>query len=166
VERIFTPWRSTYVTTADETTGCFLCEKPREDADERNLIVLRAERVFAVLNLFPYNTGHVLVAPYVHGGDLTAIDPATAAELMQVTQKIVGALREEYRPDAFNAGMNLGRPAGAGVPDHLHMHIVPRWNGDTNFMPVLAETKVLPESLEQTYARVYARLHPERDGAY
>jgi ATP adenylyltransferase len=150
---------------ADEAIGCFLCEKPREDADERNLIVYRAERVFAALNLFPYNTGHVLVAPYGHEGDLTALDPATAADLMQVTRRIVGALREEYRPDAFNVGMNLGRPAGAGVPDHLHMHIVPRWNGDTNFMPVLAETKVLPESLEQTYARVYARLHDGRDAA-
>jgi ATP adenylyltransferase len=158
VERIFTPWRSAYVTTADAATGCFLCEKPREDADERNLIVARAERVFAVLNLFPYNTGHVLVAPYGHGGDLAALDAATGAALMRLTQQVVAALGEEYRPDAFNVGMNLGRPAGAGVPDHLHMHIVPRWAGDTNFMPVLAETKVLPESLEQTYARVRARL--------
>jgi ATP adenylyltransferase len=106
-----------------------------------------------------------LVAPYVHEGDLTALDPATSTALMQVTQMVVGALREEYRPEAFNVGMNLGRPAGAGVPDHLHVHIVPRWSGDTNFMPVLAETKVLPESLEETYARVYARLHGERDAA-
>jgi ATP adenylyltransferase len=166
MERIYTPWRSAYVTTADAATECFLCEKPREDADERNLIVYRAERVYAVLNLFPYNTGHVLVAPYAHEGDLAALDPATAAELMHVTQRIAGALREEYRPDAFNVGMNLGRPAGAGVPDHLHMHIVPRWSGDTNFMPVLAETKVLPESLEQTYARVYARLHNDRDAGF
>ncbi|MGD9891592.1 MAG: HIT domain-containing protein [Dehalococcoidia bacterium] len=153
------------MTTADAATGCFLCEKPREDADHRNLIVFRGERVYAVLNLFPYNTGHVLVAPYAHEHDLAALDPATAAELMRVTQTVVGALREEYRPDAFNVGMNLGRPAGAGVPDHLHMHIVPRWTGDTNFMPVLAETKVLPESLDQTYARVSARLHDGRETA-
>ena len=165
MERIYTPWRSTYVTTADEATGCFLCEKPLEDADERNLIVFRGDQVFAVLNLFPYNTGHVLVAPYMHGGDLTALNSATAADLMEVTRMVVGALREEYRPDAFNVGMNLGRPAGAGVPNHVHMHVVPRWTGDTNFMPVLAETKVLPESLEQTYARVHARLHGERDAA-
>lgn len=158
VERIFTPWRSAYVTSADAATGCFLCEKPTEDADERNLIVARSERVYAVLNLFPYNTGHVLVAPYEHGGDLAALDPAIAAELMRLAQRVVAALGEEYRPDAFNVGMNLGRPAGAGVPEHLHMHVVPRWTGDTNFMPVLAETKVLPESLEQTYARVHARL--------
>jgi ATP adenylyltransferase len=158
VERIYTPWRSAYVTMADVATGCFLCEKPKEDADERNLIVARAERVYAVLNLFPYNTAHTLVAPYQHGGDLTALDAATGADLMRLTQQVVAALGEEYRPDAFNLGMNLGRPAGAGVPEHLHMHIVPRWTGDTNFMPVLTETKVLPESLEQTYARVEARL--------
>ena len=148
------------MTSADAATGCFLCQKPRESEDERNLIVARRERVYAVLNLYPYNTGHVLVAPYQHGGDLVALAPETAADLMALTQVVVGALRGEYRPDAFNVGMNLGRPAGAGVPDHLHVHIVPRWNGDTNFMPVLAETKVLPESLEQTYARLSRALAP------
>lgn len=161
MERIYTPWRSAYVTTADEATGCFLCEKPREDADERNLIIARGERVYAVLNLYPYNTGHVLVTPYAHGGDLTALPAETAAELMAMTSAVVAALQREYRPDAFNAGMNLGRPAGAGVPDHLHMHIVPRWTGDTNFMPVLADTKVLPESLEQTYVRLRRVLSPQ-----
>ena len=150
------------MTTADAATGCFLCEKPREDADERNLIVARVERVYAVLNLYPYNTGHTLVAPYAHGGDLTALDAETSAALMALTQRVVAALRDEYQPDAFNVGMNLGRPAGAGVPDHLHVHIVPRWTGDTNFMPVLAETKVLPESLEQTYARLRRALRAER----
>ena len=148
------------MSAADAATGCFLCEKPREDADERNHIIARRERVYAVLNLYPYNSGHVLVAPYVHGGDLTALDAATGAELMALTQAVVAALREEYGPDAFNVGMNLGRPAGAGVPDHLHMHIVPRWSGDTNFMPVLAETKVLPETLAQTYARLQRALRP------
>ena len=150
------------MTTADAASGCFLCEKPREDADERNLIVARVERVYAVLNLYPYNTGHTLVAPYTHGGDLTALDAVTCAALMALTQRVVAALRDEYQPDAFNVGMNLGRPAGAGVPDHLHVHIVPRWTGDTNFMPVLAETKVLPESLEQTYARLRRALRAER----
>ncbi len=157
VERLYTPWRSAYVTTADAASGCFLCEKPREGDDERNLIVARAERVYAVLNLYPYNTGHMLVAPYAHGGDLTALDAETSAALMALTQRVVAALRDEYRTDAFNVGMNLGRPAGAGVPDHLHMHIVPRWNGDTNFMPVVGGAKVLPESLEQTYARLRQR---------
>jgi len=154
VERIYTPWRYQYVSTADSTPGCFLCEKPREDADERNLIVLRGERVYALLNLFPYNSGHVLIAPYVHTGDLLALDEQTSADLMTLTRTLLAALRDEYHPDGFNTGMNLGRAAGAGVPDHLHMHVVPRWSGDTNFMPVLAETKILPETLEQTYARL------------
>ena len=114
--------------------------------------------MYTLLNICPYNTGHVMVTPYSHGGDLTALDPETGAALMALTQRIVAALRDEYRPDGFNVGMNLGRPAGAGAPDHLHMHIVPRWSGDTNFMAVLGETKVLPESLDQTYARLRARL--------
>jgi len=158
MERLFTPWRGEYVSGADAATGCFLCEKPREDADEANLIVARGERVYAVLNLYPYNTGHTLVTPYVHGGDLTALDTATTGELMTMTQTVVAALRDEYRPDAFNVGMNLGRSAGAGTPDHLHVHVVPRWNGDTNFMPILGDTKVLAESLQQSYARVHGRL--------
>lgn len=159
MERLYTPWRYSFVSTADGATGCFLCDKPREDADALNLILLRGERVYALLNLYPYNTGHVMVAPYAHGGDLHALDPATAAELMAITQRMVGVLQDEYRPDGFNAGMNLGRPAGAGVPDHLHMHIVPRWSGDTNFMAVLGETKVLPETLDQTYQRLIRQLH-------
>jgi ATP adenylyltransferase len=158
VERLYTPWRSEYVTSVDAASGCFLCEKPREQDDARNLILARGERVYALLNLFPYNTGHTMTAPYAHGGDLPALDIATVTELMTLTQTVVAALTEEYQPDAFNTGMNLGRPAGAGVPDHLHIHVVPRWSGDTNFMPVLAETKVLPESLAQTYTRLHARL--------
>lgn len=142
------------MTSADTARGCFLCDKPRENADKQNLILVRRERVYAILNLFPYNTGHVMVAPYVHTGDLLALDEQTATDLMSLTRTMIAALRAEYHPDGFNTGMNLGRPAGAGVADHLHMHIVPRWSGDTNFMPVLAETKVLPESLEQTYARL------------
>lgn len=157
MERIYTPWRSAFV-SAGESSGCFLCEKPREDADAENLIVARGERVYALLNLYPYNTAHTLVTPYAHGGDLTALDDATSAELMAMTRRVVAALRDEYQPDAFNVGMNLGRAAGAGVPEHLHVHVVPRWSGDTNFMPVLGETKILPESLEQSYQRVAASL--------
>ena len=115
------------MTAAESTTGCFLCEKPREQADERNLLLYRGARVYAALNLYPYNTGHVLIAPYAHGGDLVALDPETGAALMALTQTVVAALRDEYRPDAFNVGMNLGRPAGAGMPDHLHVHVVPRY---------------------------------------
>lgn len=158
MERLYTPWRYHFVTTADQATGCFLCDKPREQADAANLIVLRGERVYAILNLYPYNSGHVLVAPYAHGGDLAMLDTETAAEVIAMGQRIVAAVQAEYRPDGFNVGMNLGRAAGAGVPDHLHLHIVPRWSGDTSFLPVLGETKVLPETLDQTARRLGARL--------
>lgn len=159
MERLWTPWRLQYVTAADSTPGCFLCVKQAEDRDAENLILLRGARNYVLLNLFPYNTAHMLVAPYAHGGDLAALDPETAAELMALTQRMVRVAAAEYQPDGFNAGMNLGRVAGAGLPDHLHLHIVPRWGGDTNFMTVTGETKVMPETLEQTYARLSARLH-------
>jgi ATP adenylyltransferase len=162
LERLWTPWRMQYVASAEQSTGCFLCEKPREQRDAENLILWRGERVFAILNLFPYNTGHTMVAPYAHEGDLTRLDSAIAAEMMAALQRMVRVIGQEYRPDGFNIGMNLGRVAGAGVPDHLHIHIVPRWGGDTNFMVLTANTKVMPETLDRTYERLRARL--ARDG--
>ena len=150
MERLWTPWRLEYVTTADTTPGCFLCVKHAEDRDAENLILYRGARVYALLNLFPYNTAHTLVAPYAHGGDLGVLPAETAAELTALTQRLVRAIQDEYRPEGFNIGMNLGRVAGAGVADHLHLHVVPRWNGDTNFMPVLADVKVMPEHLLET----------------
>ncbi len=137
--------------------GCFLCTKAAEDRDEESLIVHRTEAALVMLNLFPYNSGHLMVAPVSHGGDLALLPPEVGAELWRLTSLAVAVLEEEYRPDGFNVGMNLGRVAGAGVPDHLHIHIVPRWSGDTNFMPVTADTKVLPEALEQTYRRLRPR---------
>lgn len=158
LERLWTPWRMQYVASAEQSTGCFLCEKPREQRDAENLILWRGQRVFAILNLFPYNTGHTLVAPYVHEGDLARLDDAVATEMMAALRRMVRLIGEEYRPDGFNIGMNLGRVAGAGVPDHVHIHIVPRWGGDTNFMVLTANTKVMPETLDRTYARLRARL--------
>ena len=134
--------------------GCFLCAKPRQANDAENLVLARGEFAFVVLNRFPYNTGHLMVAPYRHIGDLTALPAEVSADLWRLTQRAVAALQREYRPDGFNLGMNLGRVAGAGLPDHLHLHVVPRWNGDTNFMPITADTKVLPEALGRTYARL------------
>ena len=116
--------------------------------------------MFVILNLYPYNSGHLMVAPYTHHGDLATLDASVAAELMHMTQRCVEALQRAYHPDAFNIGVNLGKPAGAGVPDHLHVHVVPRWNGDTNFMPIVGETKVLPESLDQTYERLAPFFRP------
>jgi ATP adenylyltransferase len=156
VERLWTPWRRAYLEGADShSTGCFLCEHAAEpEHDRQNLVLYRAASVFVLLNLYPYNSGHLMVAPFAHTGDFARLEPGTASELMAVTQRAVDALQRVYAPDGFNLGMNLGKSAGAGVPDHLHMHVVPRWNGDTNFMPVVSETKVLPESLDQTYARL------------
>lgn len=161
MERLWTPWRRAFVEGADHRAGeCFLCSIPAQHDDRRNFLLLRAERVFVLLNLYPYNSGHLMVAPYFHTGDLANLEAPTADDLMHVTQRSVDALQRAYRPDAFNVGMNLGRSAGAGLPDHLHVHVVPRWNGDTNFMPVIGETKVLPESLDQTYDRLQPFFNP------
>ncbi len=163
VERLWTPWRMAFIQSAAEPggaeQGCFLCAKAADDRghDRDNLVLYRGERCFALLNLFPYNTGHLMLAPYAHTGDFGTLDANTAAELTALTQKAVAAIQATYRPDAFNIGMNLGRIAGAGVPDHLHVHVVPRWSGDTNFMPVIGETKVMPEALDQTYDRLAPR---------
>jgi ATP adenylyltransferase len=156
MERLWTPWRRAFIegATADTHGGCFLCTKPAEHDDRANLILWRGERVYVLLNLYPYNSGHLMIAPYAHTGDLATLDSATAQEITALTQRCVGVLQQAYGPAGFNIGMNLGTPAGAGVPDHLHVHVVPRWAGDTNFMPIVAGTKVLPETLDQTYARL------------
>ncbi len=153
MERLWAPWRDAYVsTTSEKSGGCIFCDKPREDRDAENYIVYRAERVFVILNAYPYNNGHLMVVPYAHIGDLEQVAPATLAEMMRVAQRCVHVLRATMRPDAFNVGMNIGRPAGAGIADHIHMHVVPRWTGDTNFMPVVADTRVLSQSLQSSYA--------------
>jgi ATP adenylyltransferase len=156
VERLWTPWRREFIesATSNRTDGCFLCANPAAKDDARHFIVHRAAHAFVILNLYPYNSGHVMVAPYLHTGDFAHLNTEIAADLIATTQHAVSALTSVYRPDAFNVGMNLGKAAGAGVPDHLHVHVVPRWNGDTNFMPIMADTKVLPETLDQTYERL------------
>jgi ATP adenylyltransferase len=156
MERLWTPWRRAFVegATGNGSGECFLCAAPAAHDDRANLILARADLAYALLNLYPYNSGHLMVAPYLHTGDLATLDPAIAQAMMRLTQRCVDVLQQAYRPEGFNIGMNLGRPGGAGVPDHLHIHVVPRWTGDTNFMPVVGETKVLPESLDQTYDRL------------
>ena len=157
MERLWTPWRAEFVTGQAGGRGaptCFLCENPTLDKDDEVYILHRAERSFVILNLYPYNTGHLMVAPYEHIGALEELPPETGAEMWMLAQRSVGIIKGEYGPDGFNVGMNIGRLAGAGVPGHLHLHVVPRWGGDTNFMAVVGETKLLPESLDQTYARL------------
>ena len=157
VERLYTPWRRAFIEAAAEASSdeaCFLCA----DGDDRaRLIVHRGQRVFVLLNRYPYNNGHLLIAPYLHTGEFATLDDEIAADLMHMAQRAVAVLQAEYKPHAFNIGMNLGRVAGAGLPDHLHVHVVPRWNGDSNFMPIVGNTKVLPESLGQTYDRLEPR---------
>jgi len=137
-------------------TGCVFCDKVAEgeEADRRNLILWRGEQTFALLNLYPYNPGHLMIVPYRHLADVTQLTPDELAELMAALQRMVRGLDAVYQPQGYNVGMNLGRVAGAGIADHVHLHLVPRWNGDTNFMPVVGQTKVLPESLEATWTRL------------
>jgi ATP adenylyltransferase len=133
---------------------CFLCAEPADDDDERHFILGRAARAFACLNIYPYNPGHLLVAPFRHVPDLESLDTDETADCDALLKRSVKALKTVGEPHGFNLGMNLGSVAGAGVPGHLHWHVVPRWGGDTNFMPIVAETRVLPELLEQTFARL------------
>lgn len=155
LQRLWTPWRMEYIRSSlEEDQGCFLCDLPAEDDDEKNLILARGELAFVILNRFPYNPGHLMVAPYRHTGELEDLTEEELRDVDRLLQRSVRALKEEYQPDGFNLGMNLGRVAGAGVPDHIHWHVVPRWAGDTNFMPVVGETKVLPELLEETRKRL------------
>ena len=148
----------TYVSAGGEPSGCVFCAALAAGDDRRVLILHRSERAFLILNAFPYASGHLMAAVTRHGGGLADASPAELTDAMTLVQRAMRALASVYRPDGFNVGVNEGRVAGAGVPDHLHMHVVPRWNGDTNFMPVLGDVRVLPESLDATYARLAAAL--------
>jgi ATP adenylyltransferase len=158
-QRIWAPWRLAYVRDAskDSEEECIFCAKPAADDDAENLIVHRGELCFVMLNLFPYTNGHMMIAPYEHVPTLPELDPPTVAELMALSQRAMLILEDEYSPHGYNVGFNQGRVAGAGVEHHIHMHVVPRWGGDTNFMPVLADTRVMPQSLEDSYAALRGR---------
>ncbi|MEW6060212.1 MAG: HIT domain-containing protein [Actinomycetota bacterium] len=155
---IWSPWRMEYIRAArDEPQGCIFCDLPRCGDDSRARILARGGYGFAVLNNYPYNPGHLMVAPFEHVGDLEGLDSEEMLDIGRLLQASIRALREEMDPQGFNVGMNLGHVAGAGIPDHLHWHVVPRWNGDTNFMPVVGQTRVLPELLDETYLRLAPR---------
>ena len=164
MDRLWTPWRYRYVSTADPSasipkSGCIFCEKAASSDDRGNYIVLRAERNFVILNLYPYTTGHLMIVPYEHVNTLEAASPGCLQEMMYLTARAEKALRQLYRPDGLNLGMNIGEAAGAGVAGHIHMHVLPRWTGDASFMTTVSETRVLPETLETTYDRVKAALN-------
>lgn len=150
MERLWAPWRLQYV-TQDKPSGCIFCEKSQATDDAANLIVHRGRLAFVMLNTFPYNNGHLMVAPYAHLADLEALPPDTLHEMMDLAQLAARALKAKFNPDGLNLGLNLGAAAGAGIKDHLHLHLVPRWQGDTNFMPVIGDVRVIPQSLEDSY---------------
>jgi ATP adenylyltransferase len=157
MEHLWAPWRMAYIdANAAKDQGCIFCVKPEQsqEQDEENLILYRGERCFVLMNLFPYNNGHLMIAPYVHVPDIEHLDAETLTDIMLTVQKSLAALRAAIHPDGFNMGINQGTGAGAGIADHVHFHVVPRWNGDTNFMPVLAETKVMPDYLQNTYRQL------------
>ena len=153
MERLWAPWRLEYISTADEAEGCFLCSAFAAD-DEDALVVRRGSDAIAVLNRFPYSSGHLLVAPRRHESEFPALEADTVVEIHRLASDGMRALDAAYRPEGYNLGWNLGRVAGAGLPGHVHLHVVPRWAGDTSFMPVLADVKVLPEHLSETRRRL------------
>lgn len=161
MDRLWAGWRMAYVATADEKNrpdaadgdDCVFCRLPALP-DEESLIVQRGTDSYVVLNLYPYNSGHCMVLPYRHVGDLDATTPAETAEMADLTRRTVAVLRHVYGPDGFNLGVNMGRAAGAGVPRHLHQHVLPRWTGDTNFITTVGGVKVLPEEITATWRRV------------
>ena len=161
MERLWSPWRMAYIESARDEPGeeCFLCAKPRQGDDAAALILARSGAAYLLLNAFPYNPGHLMVAPFRHVGELEALTDDEVLDASHLLQRSIAALGAAMEPHGFNVGLNLGRVAGAGIPGHLHWHLVPRWNGDTNFMPVLGETRVLPESLERTYAKLRPLFH-------
>lgn len=153
---MWAPWRMRYIerehTGGYERGGCVFCDLPSADDDAGTYILRRGAHAFVVLNLYPYNNGHLMVVPYSHVDSLPQLDAATTAEMMALTQQAQRVIEERMHPHGFNLGMNQGRAAGAGIADHLHLHVVPRWVGDTNFMPATGDVRVMPQNLDETYA--------------
>ncbi len=154
MDRLWSPWRYRYVAKAEPAPGCVFCAKLSQGADAENLILHRGRTCFVILNLYPYATGHMMILPFEHIAQLPGLSVEASHELMDLTRLAVKGLQAVYNPRGFNAGLNLGECAGAGVADHLHMHVLPRWPGDANFMTTVGETRVLPEDLETTYRRL------------
>ena len=154
MDYVWTPWRYRYVASVDGQAACVFCAIVAGHADQERFVLFRAERNFVVLNIYPYSTGHLMVIPNAHQGSLIGLDDETTSEMMILVKRAQGALVAEYNPSGFNIGMNIARCAGAGIDEHLHMHVVPRWIGDANFMAVVGETRVLPEDLQITLARL------------
>lgn len=155
MKHLWAAWRMKYLKNETKESGCVFCNALAKNDSAENLIVMRAQHAFVILNKFPYTSGHLMIVPLAHQASLEDLDPATRAEMMELTAQFITVLRGLYTPEGFNVGVNIGKAAGAGVPGHVHIHILPRWGGDTNFMSTIGETRVLPETLEETYVRVH-----------
>ena len=164
MERLWAPWRMQYIKSAaeDKDQTCIFCTKPKTNNDKENLIVYRSRLSFIILNKFPYNNGHLMVVPYEHKPDIIELDDETILDLNNNIKKSIVALKNTINPHGFNIGINMGRTAGAGIIDHVHYHIVPRWNGDTNYMPVLTGTKVISEALDKTWEKLWQEFYKEK----
>ncbi|MBE9502569.1 MAG: HIT domain-containing protein [Proteobacteria bacterium] len=154
-ERLWSPWRMEYILDDKKPGECIFCTKPEDDRDRENLILYRGEKAFIMMNRYPYNNGHLLISPYNHVSDVDSLSDEEMLDISQATKRSVKILKEVMHPEGFNLGINMGKAAGAGIESHIHTHIVPRWNGDTNFMPVIADVRVMPELLDETYMKLY-----------
>lgn len=160
MDRLWAPWRMEYL-MSESAGGCIFCDKPAQGDDRKNHILVRSGTSFVMLNAYPYNNGHLMIAPFRHVATLKELSPEERRDLIETVTRAEGILERAFSPQGMNMGINLGHCAGAGVPGHLHVHIVPRWEGDTNFMPVLGETRVIPELLVQTYERLLEHVEEE-----
>lgn len=154
METLYSPWRMAYISTAEKSQECIFCEFPKKNEDEAFLILHRGKTCFVILNAFPYNPGHLMVVPYRHIADYESLSDMELLEMHRLAGACIAALKENMAPHGFNMGINLGRIAGAGVDGHVHLHVVPRWSGDTNFTTVIGETRVLPEALSVTWTKL------------
>ena len=161
MDYLWTPWRYAYVSTAEKAVGCVFCNAVKAGDDAKMLIVLRAKHCFVILNAYPYTPGHVMIVPYAHLDELQKLPLRAASEMMQLSQRMESVLRQLYHPDGINLGMNIGKAAGAGIAGHIHMHVLPRWVAEANFVSVVGETRILPELLEETWKRMTAALKIE-----
>ncbi len=154
MKNLWAPWRMEYILSKKET-DCIFCIKPAENNDRNNLILYRGVRSYIIMNKYPYNNGHLMIVPYVHAWELSGLDDEIVSELFILTRYATGCFSKAFNPEGFNVGINIGAAAGAGIKEHLHIHVVPRWAGDTNFMPVIGEVRVIPEHILDTYDKLY-----------
>ncbi len=164
MDRLYAPWRSKYIMAPEGHDGCILCNAYKAENDRKYYILHRGKYAFVIMNIYPYNNGHLMVVPYLHVNKIEDLPEKVSLEIFSLIQKSVIVLKKAYNPDGFNIGMNLGRVAGAGIKDHLHTHIVPRWNGDTNFMPVLGDTKILSIDIDSVYDKLLPLFKENENG--